>query len=209
MASWAWPTALTSSRVLRIEREVAVRPDHPVETGTGRRLFGEELAERGPCVPHLAQGDSRMRERRSRSPQRLEVAGKVVGQQLFGRGQESGIPGWCRPNRFIWSCVEERRDRDHRRHAVGDGVVDPHEHADALVGQSGQKRDVPQGAGRVERHPPQLLDGFEKLGFSSRRRYRAFTEVLVDIEALIVHPQRAAQPPPWHMDDLSEPWDEM
>ena len=124
VASRAWPTALTSSRLLRMRARSRFGPTIRSKAGTRRRLFGDEPANAG----HVSRTWLRVIRGCVSAVgfrQRPKVRRNAVGQQLSGRGQGSGIPGWCRHNRRVGSCVEERRNADHRRHAIGDGVVDP------------------------------------------------------------------------------------
>ncbi len=88
-------------------------------------------------------------------------------------------------------------------------MVHPHEQADTVLGQSGEKPHLPQRARSVQALSAQLLDHAQEHGLVGGAGQGSRSDVLGDVERGGVNPQRAAELSWGHAQKLPEPGDEM
>ena len=114
--------------------------------------------------------------------QRTDPAHEVVGEQFTARGAWRGFPRDRRGGRRIRNGIEERGDRRHGGHSVGDSMVDPHEGSHLSPGESRQGPHLPQGPQWIQGRPTQLLRRVQQVRFPNRGFKVTFPHVLGDIE---------------------------
>jgi hypothetical protein len=83
-------------------------------------------------------------------------------------------------------------------------MVQLHEQPNPLLRQARQKPHLPQRPGPVQPPPAQLFTGRQQLRLPGDVM-REQVDVLGDVEAGVIDPQRPAQPPPRHVQALPEP----
>jgi len=84
-------------------------------------------------------------------------------------------------------------------------VAHAHEQADPPVRQPGEEPHLPQWPCPVQAPAAQLLGGDQQLSLLPRRGKGDHPHMLGEVEHRGVHPQRTAQPPPRHVEQLPEP----
>lgn len=179
--------------------EAAIRSEPAIVGRRGGPLYREagEARDRAQPRSELALERDRRRERTGDASHeratRLHLVSELVGQEL-PRGRSGARP----PGRWAHELGrglgrEQRGEQAEGRDAVGHRVVGLHEQREAAAREAVHEPELPERSSAVERtleqarrHPPQL-------GVVARRAQARAPHVTAQVEAGVVHPDRAAE----------------